>query len=211
MAPNKGEATNLRDIELAVQTEIPLVKQHLSDSFWVIKGQGSYGERYNRLTGETTPIHPRPSRGTTIAVGFGGISRFFQGGRGVLAAMDDDIAEQVLGSEGSGKGLIFEDQYICTGGQFAELLHGHDRWLADLRPLVLSLSNAGLCCHPYDVCTELIAREFGIIITDPFGQQLQAPLDVNTGVAWLGAANQAIYQQVAPLLQEAMRKYKLTD
>ena len=31
VAPNRGEATSLADIELAVQTEIPLVKQHLSD------------------------------------------------------------------------------------------------------------------------------------------------------------------------------------
>jgi len=31
VAPNKGPATSLRDIEFAIQTEIPLVKQHLSD------------------------------------------------------------------------------------------------------------------------------------------------------------------------------------
>ena len=30
VAPNRGPGTSLRDIELAVQTEIPLVKQHLS-------------------------------------------------------------------------------------------------------------------------------------------------------------------------------------
>src|SRR5215210_4755938 len=32
VARNRGEATSLTDIELAVQTEIPLVKQHLSDT-----------------------------------------------------------------------------------------------------------------------------------------------------------------------------------
>ena len=31
VAPNRGPQTNLQDIELAVQTEIPLVKQHLAD------------------------------------------------------------------------------------------------------------------------------------------------------------------------------------
>ena len=43
----------LADIELAVQTEIPLVKQHLSDEFWAVRGQGaSRPIRFNRLTGE---------------------------------------------------------------------------------------------------------------------------------------------------------------
>jgi fructose-1,6-bisphosphatase/inositol monophosphatase family enzyme len=37
VAPNLGEATTLSDIELAVQTEIPLVKPHLSDALWAIK------------------------------------------------------------------------------------------------------------------------------------------------------------------------------
>lgn len=40
VAPNRGEATSLADIELAVQTEIPLVKQHLCDQLWAIRGQG---------------------------------------------------------------------------------------------------------------------------------------------------------------------------
>src|SRR4029078_2165191 len=56
VARNRGEQTNLSDIELAVQTEIPLVKQHLSDCLWAIHGQGAHAERYNRLTGERTQI-----------------------------------------------------------------------------------------------------------------------------------------------------------
>src|SRR5439155_1270609 len=38
VAPNRGTATRLRDIVLAVQTEIPLVKQHLSDQLWALRG-----------------------------------------------------------------------------------------------------------------------------------------------------------------------------
>jgi hypothetical protein len=40
VAPNLGAQTSLQDIELAVQTEIPLVKQHLSDQVWARKGNG---------------------------------------------------------------------------------------------------------------------------------------------------------------------------
>ena len=40
VAPNRGAETRLRDIVLAVQTEIPLVKQHLSDQLWAVRGGG---------------------------------------------------------------------------------------------------------------------------------------------------------------------------
>lgn len=204
VAPNRGPLTNLADIELAVQTEIPLVKQHLSDSFWAINGQGVVGERFNRLLGEQRALSPRPSQAQTIAQGYGGIARFFPGGRAELAALDDAIVAQVLGPPLVGKVQAFEDQYISSGGQLYELFMGHDRWLADLRPLIPALHRSGLCCHPYDLCTELIAREAGLIVTDEHEQRLSAPLDVTTDMAWMGYANPTIYQQVAPVLHELL-------
>jgi fructose-1,6-bisphosphatase/inositol monophosphatase family enzyme len=57
VAPNRGVETNLQDIELAVQTEIPLVKQHLSDAAWAVRGEGAQAERLNRLTGARA-AHP---------------------------------------------------------------------------------------------------------------------------------------------------------
>lgn len=214
VAPNNGETTTLRDIELAVMTEIPLVKQHLCDSFWAIAGQGVGGARYNRLTGETQPLAPQPSQATTIAQGYGGIARFFPGGRDTLAAIDDALVEQVLGPQPGGVAQAFEDQYISTGGQLYELLMGHDRWIADLRPLLDALmqprgKRLGLCCHPYDLCTELVAREAGLLVTDAAGQPLDAPLDVGTDLAWIGYANPAIQAQVAPVLGRLLVEYGL--
>jgi fructose-1,6-bisphosphatase/inositol monophosphatase family enzyme len=211
VAPNRGAETNLADIELAVQTEIPLVKQHLSDVLWAVAGEGYHSERFNRLTGETFPLHLRPSQAETIAQGFGGIARFFPGSRAALAAMDDALVEEILGPNQAGKVQAFEDQYICTGGQLYELLAGHDRWLADLRPVIYPPERAALCCHAYDLCTELIAREAGIMITDHLGKRLAAPLDVTTGIAWMGFANRVIHQQVAPLLQTLLRTYQLNE
>jgi fructose-1,6-bisphosphatase/inositol monophosphatase family enzyme len=44
----------------------------------------------------------------------------------------------------------------------------------------------GICCHPYDVCTELIAREAGVIVTDVSGESLGYDLSVNlTFRGWL--------------------------
>jgi hypothetical protein len=216
VAANRGPATSLAEIELAVQTEIPLVKQHLCDTLWAVAGEGVQGERFNRLTGERQPLTPRPSPEPTIAQGYGGLARFFPGMRAELAAIDDLLVERVLGPMQPGRAQAFEDQYISTGGQLYELLMGHDRWQADLRPLVepvlrrrgLSL---GLCCHPYDLCTELIAREAGVIVTDARGQPLGAPLDVTSDVAWIGYANAAIRDQIAPTLQAILIERGLAD
>jgi hypothetical protein len=212
VAPNRGAATSLADIELAVQTEIPLLKQHLCDTFWAVAGHGVGGERLNRLTGERAPLTPRPTRATSIAHGYGAVARFFPGGREALAAVDDALVERLLGPPRPGKALAFEDQYVSTGGQLYELLMGHDRWVADLRPLVEPLLRArgqalGLACHPYDLCAELIAREAGVVVTDPWGERLRAPLNVGADVAWVGYGNAALQAQVAPVLQALIAEY----
>lgn len=205
VALNRGDAISLADIQLAVQTEIPLVKQHLSDSLWAVRGAGASAERYNRITRERTPLPLRPSAASTIGDGFCSIARFFSGGREVLAAIDDEIAEKAIGPyRQPGKAYCFEDQYLSTGGQLYELMMGHDRYLADLRPLLGELTK-GLCCHPYDLCTELIARECGVEITDACGGDLYAPLNLEADVAWAGFANHKIRQLVEPVLIEALR------
>jgi hypothetical protein len=216
VAPNVGPATSLEDIVLAVQTEIPLIKQHLVDGFWALRGHGVRGERINRITGERQPITVHPSRSETIAQGFAMLSRFFPGVRDEIAAIDEEIIREALGPIRKGKAHCFEDQYISTGGQFYELMSGHDRFNADLRPLMETVLQRrglalGICCHPYDVCTELVAREAGVIITDPFGRQLRAPLCVEADVAWVGYANESIRRQIEPLLQAALRTRGLLE
>src|SRR5215204_3470105 len=206
VAPNKGENTGIQDIELAVQTEIPLVKQHLSDTLWAIRGQGAEAERFNRITRTGTPLFLKPSGADTIAHGYAQVARFFPGAREELAAIDEEIVRGALGDVQKGKTHCFEDQYTSTGGQIYELLAGHDRFTADLRPLMEKKLNArglylGICCHPYDICTELIAREAGVIITDAGGNPINAVLSVEPDVDWVGYANPAIKAEIEPLLQ----------
>ncbi len=209
VAPNRGPTTSLADIVLAVQTEIPTVKQHLSDILWAIRGEGARAERINRITGETRPVKLQPSRALSISGGFSMLARFFPGARDELAAIDEDIAREVLGPGRPGKADCFEDQYLSTGGQLYELIAGHYRFVADLRPLMAPLlarrgRPLGLCCHPYDIATELIAREAGAIITDERGGRLDAPLNVEAEVSWVGYANAAIRAQVEPALRKAL-------
>lgn len=216
VARNRGPETNLQDIELAVQTEIPLVKQHLSDVLWAVRGEGAHAERFDRLLQERKPLELRPSRATTIRHGFAMIARFFPGARDELAAIDEEIVRGALGPVGPGKTHCFEDQYLSTGGQLYELMMGHDRFVADLRPLIESLLNRrglalGICCHPYDICTELIAREAGVIVTDERGGRLRSALSIEPDIAWAGYANDAIRREIEPLLRKALKDRGLTS
>jgi fructose-1,6-bisphosphatase/inositol monophosphatase family enzyme len=216
VAPNSGDDTCLRDIVFAIQTEIPLVKQHLSDAMWAFRGEGAKALRVNRLTGESVKIELRPSQSSTIAHGFAQVSRFFPGAREELAAIDEEIVRGALGDVKQGKAHCFEDQYASTGGQLYELMCGHDRFTADLRPLMENLLRKrglalGICCHPYDLCTELIAREAGVIVTDIFGGQVRAKLSVEPDVGWAGYANEKIRALIEPLLHDALRQRGLTE
>ncbi|MEP6787200.1 MAG: inositol monophosphatase, partial [Acidobacteriota bacterium] len=136
--------------------------------------------------------------------------------RDVLAEIDEEIVRETLGKPQNGKAQCFEDQYISTGGQLYELMSGHDRFVADLRPLMRSVMlerdlDLSICCHPYDLCTELIARELGVIITDEVGKPLNSSLANETDVTWVGYANQAIRGQIEPHLQNSLRKRGLLN
>jgi fructose-1,6-bisphosphatase/inositol monophosphatase family enzyme len=211
IAPYRGGRETLTDISLAVQTEIPLVKQHLADTLWAVAGQGARAERRDLVSGARTSLSLRPSRATTVAHGFGGLSKFFSGTRAELAAIDDAVVSRVLGSGGDdGDPLVFDDEYLSSAGQLYELAVGHDRWTADLRPLLQRARRAAgrppiFCAHPYDLSCELIAREAGVIVTDPRGARLAAPLDVTSDVAWVGFANSEIARTVGVALTAELR------
>lgn len=211
VALNRGAATDLADIQLAVQTEIPTGKQHLCDVLWAERGRGAGAERHDRVSGARRPLTLTPSRAPSIAHGFATVSKFVPGGRDILAAIEEEIIAEVLGPRVEGEALAFEDQYISSGGQLYELVAGHDRFVADLRPLLAPMLAArgeapGLCCHPYDLSTSLIATEAGVLVAAPSGNLLCAPLDVHTNVAWVGYANDAIRRQVAPALAAALAR-----
>jgi fructose-1,6-bisphosphatase/inositol monophosphatase family enzyme len=215
VAPNRGALTRLRDIALAIQTEIPLLKQHLCDQLWAVRGEGVQAQRIDRLTGVVTPLALRPSQTGTLAHGFSSVSRFFPGARDVLAAIDDEVVTEVMGPGVAGKAACFEDQYLSTGGQLYELMAGHDRFIADIRPVMAPLlAKRGvahpLCCHPYDLCASLIATEAGVRLTDAGGNELDAPFDLDADVSWVGYANDQLRARVEPALLGALARRGLS-
>ena len=209
VAENRGEATNLTDIFAAVQTEIPTTKQYRADVLSAVRGQGAAYFGYDVIREAEVEVRFRPSQSETIEHGFAMLSRFFQGGKDILSKIEEELVEQLIGPIVPGKARLFEDQYICTGGQFYELIVGHDRFNADLRPnlenaLALRGQQLGICCHPYDVCTELIAREMGVSIVKPDGKPLDYPLDTTSPVAWIGYANPALRASIEPILSNIL-------
>jgi fructose-1,6-bisphosphatase/inositol monophosphatase family enzyme len=211
VALNRGDATSLSDIVLAVQTEIPTLKQYLCDELSAVRGGGVHARRVDVLRGTAEPLAVAPSRATGIEHGFAMVSRFFPGARDELAAIDEEVVKAVLGPPRPGRAACFEEQYSSSGGQLYELMVGHDRFNADLRPLLEPLLRSrgeppGLYCHPYDVCTALIAEEAGVIVTAPDGSPLDPPLSVDAPVAWVGYANAALRALIEPALHRALSR-----
>lgn len=204
VAPNLGPATTLRDIEIGVMTELPTSKMGSSDVLWAIKGQGAQGNRVDLRSGDISPLLLRPSQATDISHGFATVSNFFPGTKVLASRLMEQIAEAMLGPADVTRATVFDDQYISTGGQLYELIVGHDRFICDLRPLFYRMQNQpdGLCVHPYDLATWLIAAEAGVILTNGQGQPLDGPLDVTTGLSWAGFANEQLRRRIEPILAD---------
>jgi fructose-1,6-bisphosphatase/inositol monophosphatase family enzyme len=202
VAPNKGPGTRLRDIEVAVMTELPTSKMGQADVLWAIKGRGARGERVDLRTGIAEPLTIRPSQATEITHGFASVANFFPGTKVLASQLMEHLVATLIGTADVGKALVFDDQYISTGGQFYEAIVGHDRFVADLRPYFYRIQGQleGMCCHPYDCATLLVAEEAGVVVTDGLGRPLDGPLDTTTGMAWAMYANEGLRRTIEPLL-----------
>ena len=214
-----GRRPTLRDVTVAVQTELPTSRAAVVDTVWAIAGQGAGGVTRDLATGAERPLRARPSRAPDLAHGFATVAKFFPGTKQRAAWLEEQLFAAVVGDHAGGAPLVFDDEYISSGGQLYELLIGHDRFVADLRPALMDArglpresaapapSDARrLCARPYDLCTELVAREAGVIVTDTWGRALDAPLDTVSDVSWIGYANATIRALVEPVLQRLLRE-----
>jgi len=208
VAPQKGPTTRLSEIEVAVMVELPTTKQWRADRFSAIRGRGFLSDSVNVLTGEILSRSVRPSRAADMLHGFGYISRFLPAGKALTAAIEQQLWDRLYPSATGKEVIVFEDQYISTGGQFCELLLGHDRMIADIRPLVfkkLGIPSA-LCCHPYDVAAALVLEEAGVILESPDGSPVDGPLDTTSPISWVGYANTELAAHIRPVLRAVLKE-----
>jgi hypothetical protein len=205
--PDVGESTRLGDAVASVMVELPTSKQAQADHFVFAAGDWMAFRRDLR-EGSERPLPVRPTGAPTLRHGFGSVSSFFPGTQVLAAELSEEIATSTLGAESISDALVWNDQYISTGGQMVELVSGRDRFICDLRPIfyrILQKGGAtaisGLCCHPYDLAGLPIARAAGIILTDGYGGPLDVPLDVVTPVHWCGYASPELRDAVEPIVQ----------
>jgi fructose-1,6-bisphosphatase/inositol monophosphatase family enzyme len=195
VAPHGG---TLRDVVAACMTELPTTKQALADQFAGVRRGGVVGARVDLRTGSAVELTPRPSAATDLDHGFAQLAKFFPSGKPALAAIEGELFDRLDAT------VVFDDEYLASGGQVHELLTGKDRFVADLRPLVVP---DALACHPYDICTSMLLEEAGGVVTDPWGAPLDCPLDTTTGVAWVGYANRALADRIGPVLADVLRDH----
>lgn len=212
LAPNLGEQTNLSTIELAVMTELPTSKQTLCDRLTAILGEGTQGLRCDLHTGQETSIRVIPSTHTDLRHGFATVCNFFQGGKELCSRLEEELIGRVNGGWRTDKAEVYCDQYICSGGQLAELALGKDRMVIDLRPLIHRALgyDSTLCSRPYDLCTALIATEAGCIVTAADGRPLDAPLDTTTNMDFAAYANVELAAKIQPILGELLARHGLS-
>ncbi len=207
LAPQRGAKTTLRDIAVAAMTELPTAKAGAADQFSAIRGGPLRATRRDLRGGAVKKWTPRPSTARDCDHGFASVVKFFPEAK-ILHARLEEALWRELGLHGrEGGARVFDDQYISTGGQLYELLVGHDRMIADLRPLTLPRAGmpAALCCHPYDICTALLLEAAGGLVEAPEGGPLRAPLDTTTPVAWVGYANRALARRIRPVLRRLLQ------
>jgi hypothetical protein len=208
VAPQRGSATRLSDIEVAVMVELPTTKQWRADRFSAVRNQGMFSESVNVLTGDISSRSVAPSCAKDVLHGFGYISRFLPAGKELTAAIEQRLWDRLYSTIGGKEVIVFEDQYISTGGQFCEVLLGHDRMIADIRPLVfkkLGLASA-LCCHPYDVAAALVLQEAGVVLEAPDGSPMDGPLDTTSPISWVAYANPKLAAHIRPVLQAVLKE-----
>ncbi len=209
IAPQRGARTQVADIVVAAMTELPTTKQVRSDQFSAVRGGKLRAVAYDQPGGRPRALTVRPSTARDFKHGFASFVRFFPDGRALTAQIEEALWRELHGGENGASPLVFDDQYISTGGQLHELMTGRDRLVADIRPLVfgkLGLASS-LVCHPYDVCTTLLLAAAGGVVEAPLGGKIRAPLNTTAAVAWIGFANPYLARLVRPVLRRVLREF----
>jgi hypothetical protein len=210
IAPQRGEETRLSQILATAMTEIPITKQWRADQFSASLDGPLVATWCDwRAGSDPHPLHPEPSTAHSFDHGFASLAKFFPEGRTLTAQIEERLWDQILGPNRSRSPVVFDDQYLSTAGQFHELITGRDRLVGDIRPLVFHALDldSSLVCHPYDACAWLLLKKSGVVFEHPLGGFPDAPLDTESGVAWIAYANETLAAKARPVLQKILREF----
>lgn len=206
VARDRGEATRLSDVQVAVQTELPTTSAALYEVIVAVRGLGATRERRRVDDGELVDVAPLEVVASLPPDnGFYSVSRFLPPDRALAAAIEREVFERAIARRLVEPRLMYEDQWLCTAGQLHALATGRYRWLADLRGWYADAFGVeNFTSKPYDLATLLAFEEAGVVVCDADFRPLDAPLDTSTPLSVVAFGNQGLHDVWAPLLRAAM-------
>lgn len=206
IAPQRGPENRIGDLQVAAMTELPTTRAWRADQLSAVRGGKLVAEAIDLFSRKQTAFQPQPFPGTDLHHGFSGLAAPFPGSKQTVGAILENLLARLEPGEAPNTLPIFDDQYLCTGGLFADLATGKLRFYGDLRPEVFAHLNtpATLCAHPYDVCTALIVEAAGGIIRGLHGP-LDGPLDTTSAITWIGYANAELAARIHPALEQSVQ------
>ncbi len=181
-------AAVLEDLEVGAAVEIPTARARLARVAWAVRDHGVDAVD-DDLTGKADPrvVELGGRDGDDLRRAWVTVARFSPGQKAVIGDWEDRL---LAGME------VYEDPYLCSGGQLMGLAGGTDAAVLDPRPLF----GAAFCAHPYDLAALVVAREAGVVVEALPPGPLSVPIDPDFDVAWAGYAN----LEVARLLRSRM-------
>lgn len=200
-----GQTSHLKDVAIAVMVELPPTR-HRGSFMLSTSRNGPLRSRFREdPSGQVRAVELGPFQGESLAHGFISFGTPFFQGKARISRFAEVFIARYFGQPLDSL-PIFDDQYISTGGQLFDLMTGRLRLVGDLRPRFLAPpgERSPLPCHPYDICTALLAQSLGCIIEAPDGSPLDPPLDTTTPVAWMGYANESIAARARPIVRELL-------
>jgi hypothetical protein len=126
-----------------------------------------------------------PRVGADLRRSFVTVARFSPGTKEVIGRWEDEL---LAGLE------VYEDPWLCSGGQLMGVASGSEAAVLDPRPLF----GAAFCAHPYDLAALVVARAAGAIVEALPPGPLDVPLDPHADVAWAAYANEEIATRLRP-------------
>jgi len=206
LAPDKGPATRLSDVEVAVQTELPTTSAGVYHVLTAVRGRGATIARHDVRTGaelERRALHaPQELR---LDNGYLCFTRFLAVERPLVAELEADFLARVIEAHGLDPRLLYDDQYLCTAGQLFLTGTGRYRMLADLRGwLHRTRGLQNFTAKPYDLATLLVWREAGVPVLGEGFLPLDAPMDTETRLSVIAFANEELRAKLEPALRATM-------
>lgn len=210
LANEKGDATALSDVQVAVQSEIPTRGSNSYHVMTAVRGGGARLERRS-LEGDEL-LEQRvlgPSSDDRLDNGYYVFFKFSPEDRVAISEIEENFLRTLVSDHGVDRRTLCDDQYISNAGQLFLMLTRRYRFLCDLRGLVgdvLGVDN--FTSKPYDVCCSLIAEEAKVPLTLPDGGAFDVPLDLDHRVSFVAYANDALRQKLQPILNTALADFR---